>query len=870
MLDISWLLTLYQRAAQHDTKSICRWAILDLLSMDLCDSPLLNTCHWWFLYGPLMNMLAEYAIYTRADEGLRGDPPPVGAALVIFFPEFVKALSADNRRLFCSGLLSAVVKQEFSQVPLVFISQMLASLPSCPVWDSSALASIRDIFPLFRPFSPHLTSAIQSFLLKAVINLCAPRRVSWKDIGDFLSLFTKDDCLCRGNTLWEAAVHWVWEIRDLIGQEHFSQTNCSQDKKGFSGLFDHLREGVEVLLNDEKLELSTSDPEMQSVIRLMIIACDAHLKFSENSTNRKQPVDEIFQNIVEVLQHASRHVYASEGRTQRAAMMLSGILEHMNSTAAIKNTDGKTDDIAVKEVDGSREIIENVFGRSGVDIFELLLRKLTTVSVNFSQVDSNSAFLDLADQLLMFTKVSGNSSQSLEVWHQFVETLTQRSQRVVLGKQSDREQLALSDWLAFVLSMKCLAWCCAALRTKPDLYTTRLASTLLQTVTELDLSSEFPTPKFLYPVDVRSESSTESSVFLKKGWGRLVSDFIEAQWQCVQFLLEESQGSSDGRDMELGSKLERFLADLPEAALEALSLGSGLAVLPVIRCVRLLTPRMLLANDSLCSQALEAVWWTFQDRQKGDQIWFWRTLREVSQVFFNPCLLILAEDHPVTAFVRRYWGELSALGEGRPGIMNHVIGPCCEFWAGSPCDRILGNLVYQISDENRSQSLDVHLDFITEACFFGPREKKTARGTNYVLEYVRRLGREGVICSFKSDELRDDTRVRVNAFNLLMTLNPMDTQDAKLLQRLAESLISKNGELSEDKPRSSINSYSHRRKHRVWQAVLVVLSRFFDADVVDEMFASRVLEGIFRAILSENQMSVRNFLQWGVVLILGK
>ena len=440
----------------------------------------------------------------------------------------------------------------------------------------------------------------------------------------------------------------------------------------------------------------------------------------------------------------------------------------------------------------------------------------------------------------------------------------------MLGKQSDREQLALSDWHAFVLSMKCLAWCCAALRTKPDLYTTHLASTLLQTVTELDLSSEFPTPKFLYPVDVRSESSPESSVFLKKGWGRLVSDFIEAQWQCVQFLLEESQGSSDGRYMELGSKLERFLADLPEAALEALSLGSGLAVLPVIRCVRLLTPRMLLANDSLCSQALEAVWWTFQDRQKGDQIWFWRTLREVSQVFFNPCLLILAEDHPVTAFVRRYWGELSALGEGRPGIMNHVIGPCCEFWAGSPCDRIRGNLVYQISDDNRSQSLSVHLDFITEACFFGPREKKTARGTNYVLEYVRRLGREGVICSFKSDELRDDTRVRVNAINVLMTLNPMDTQDAKLLQRLAESLISKNGELSEDKPRSSINSYSHRRKHRVWQAVLVVLSRFFDADVVDEMFASRVLEGIFRAILSENQMSVRNFLQWGVVLILGK
>ncbi|KAJ7394066.1 Tar (HIV-1) RNA binding protein 1 [Desmophyllum pertusum] len=188
MLDISWLLTLYQRAAQHDTKFICRWAILNLLNMDLCNSPLLNTCCWWFLYGPLMSMLGEYAIYGRAYDGLRGDTSPIGTAAVTFFTEFAKTLPVNDRQSFCAGLLSAIVKQDFSQVPLVFISQMLASLPPCSAWDSNALASIRSFFTLLRTFSPHMSSAIQSFLLKAVINLTDPRCVSWSDIGDFLSL----------------------------------------------------------------------------------------------------------------------------------------------------------------------------------------------------------------------------------------------------------------------------------------------------------------------------------------------------------------------------------------------------------------------------------------------------------------------------------------------------------------------------------------------------------------------------------------------------------------------------------------------------------------------------------------------------------
>ena len=355
-------------------------------------------------------------------------------------------------------------------------------------------------------------------------------------------------------------------------------------------------------------------------------------------------------------------------------------------------------------------------------------------------------------------------------------------------------------------------------------------------------------------------------MLVKKGWGRLVSDFIEAQWRCVEFLLEQVYSNSGGRQQR--GKLEPFLTTLPDAALEALSLGSGLAVVPVIRCVRLLTPQMLLTDDALCSQAVESVWWTFQDRQKGDHIWFWGTLREMTKVVFNPCLLVLPEEHPITSIVRKYWGELLTLGEDRPGIVNHVIGPCCEFWANCPQNND-PNPVHEISEEDRKRSLEVHIDFLTEACVFGPRVKKTLRVTCYVLEYVRMLGEKCEISPLYKDELRDCTRVRVNAINMLLTLNPEIERDVRLLQRVVRLLITKLDELTEEKPRSSINSYSHRRKHRVWQAILVALSQLFKADT-EEMFAGEVLEEAFRASVSENQVSVRNFLQWGMVLILGR
>ena len=865
LLDTSWLLTLYHRAAQHDNRFICRWAILDFLHVDLdCSSPLLSTCYWGFLFGPLMSLVGEYAIYARTDDEARGDPPAVGSAVVRFFTEFASRLSVNKRPSFCAELLSAVVRQEFTQVPLVFMTQMLANLPPTHSWDSDSLMSIRNIFPLFRAYNPHMSSAIQSFLVKAVIKQTDPKRVQWSDIGDFVSLLSKDDCLRRGSNLWEATVCWIWTICDIISSKGSKQSGMNLEKPGSSNLFDHLRERVHAFLSNETPELSGEDQQVRSVVRLVVIGCDAQLKFSKSSTS-EQLVKETFHQIVGVLQHAHSHVYASEVRTARAAMILAGVLHHLNNTSQ-QAAQGSNELLEkIQKIDHSLEIMASLLRSAGPHILDLLLRKLTAAPIDFTCAGSSLPFLDLSSELCKFM-TSSVQGQVLEGYNHFIENLVERSKEVIQRKQLDRRQLSLSDWCSFALSMKCLSFCCSALKADPYTNSTFVRKRILEAIAGFDLCSEFPTPQAMYPPDPADViTKVETRASMKKGWGRLVSEFLEAQWSSIGFFLEELDRCED-----LDEKFENFLEALPEAALEALSLGSGQAVIPVIRCVRLLTPRMLIADVALCRQSLESVWWTFQDRPKGDHIYFWRTLKEAARAFCNPCLLTLPSEHPVSTLVRNYWAELSALADDRAGVMNHVVGPLCQFWCSVPnSDQSCKAATLELTKEDRKKSIEVHLDFITEACLFGPREKKTLRVTNFVLEYVYGLAKQRVICPINVDELRDDTRVRVNAINTLVTLNPRQALDRRLLETIVHALIAKNAEMGEEKRKSSINSYYHRKKHRVWQAILVALSSLLEADTA-ESFARDVLDGIFNAVLSDNQVSVRNYLQWGMVLIFGR
>ena len=863
MLDSSWVLTLYHKAAMHDNRFICRWALLDLLSVDLDSSPLLSTCYWGFLFGPLMNLLSEYSIYARVDEEARGHPPAVGSTVVAFFTNFAERLPVNERQLFCAKLLSAVVRQEFSQVPLVFISRMLANLPPSQSWDSNSLISIRNIFPLFRTYNPHMSSAIQSFLLKAVIKQADPTRVHWNDIGYFLSLLWKD-CLCRGNSLWDATVSWIWKIGSVVdvSPKTSNEIGLNINKYGSCNLFDHLSERLEAFLSNGTSELSRDDQEACSVVRLLVIGCDSQLNFSEISTSEKL-VKDLFHQIVGVVQHASNHVYASEVRTVRAAMILAGVLNHLN--CKVKFVGRESNDIAAaeekKEIDRFLDIIASLLRSAGADIFELLLRKLTAAAS--TDTDSSFVFLDLSSELCEFVTSSVHfESQGLDVYYRFIKNLMQNSKDVIQKKQLDRDQLSLNDWRSFAQSLKSLALSCSSLTAHPGPQSTHLGRDMLKIIVEFDLSSEFPTPQMMYPDRAHGGTKVETRTSVKKGWGRLVSEFLEAQWCCIKFFLEEFQHFKD-----LDGKFEKFLEDLPEAALEALSLGSGQAVIPIMKCIQLLIPRMLCSGVPLCLQALESVWWTFQDRQKGDHFFFWRTLKEATQIFFNPCLLTLPREHPVSTLVCNYWGKLMALGEDRPGVLNHVIQPCCHFWSGLSSDKNAATL--ELTEKDRKKSMESHLDLLTEAFVFGPREKKTLRVTNYSLQYVYQLARQRVVCAINMDELRDDTRVRVNAVNALVMLNPKDAIDRELLESIVRALIVKNAELVEEKRKSSINSYCHRRKHRVWQAILVALSRLLEAEI-SESFAREVLDGMFDAILSDNQVSVRNYLQWGMIHILGR
>ena len=69
-------------------------------------------------------MLNDNALYSRGDDNIRGDPPPVGSAVVSFFKACADNLAKTQQELFFKEFLTAVAHLGLHQVPLFFIAQV--------------------------------------------------------------------------------------------------------------------------------------------------------------------------------------------------------------------------------------------------------------------------------------------------------------------------------------------------------------------------------------------------------------------------------------------------------------------------------------------------------------------------------------------------------------------------------------------------------------------------------------------------------------------------------------------------------------------------------------------------------------------------
>ncbi|XP_067901542.1 probable methyltransferase TARBP1 isoform X3 [Heterodontus francisci] len=201
--------------------------------------------------------------------------------------------------------------------------------------------------------------------------------------------------------------------------------------------------------------------------------------------------------------------------------------------------------------------------------------------------------------------------------------------------------------------------------------------------------------------------------------------------------------------------------------------------------------------------------------------------------------------------------RLLEISQTKTGVFNVLITHCCQTWLPA---------VYTAKSFHQDSftSAENHVDLFVEACLFGPVFRKDQRLIQDVHIYIELLGDECAANRATECENRDDQSVRIWAINFLCQLNGSNSLHKKFMENVVSKLLEKDEELRNTKGRYYVNSMLHRLKNRIWQTLLVLFPQ------MDQIFLSSIIETVYQSGLSDNQASVKYFIEWFITLILQK
>lgn len=183
---------------------------MSLLTLDLHEVPLLeDTLTRDFASDTLIMLLKEPSLYAKNDGEGKGEPSKLTKELIGFFKKCFTILREDLQAAFFIQITSSICQHNMSHVPLTFICQGLANLPRVPGVGTELLTNLRLILSNTSGHSVVMRGAVQSFMLRTVMNVMDLSLVHLDDVFAVLGLFVKEESLSRGISLWEEVGQWL-------------------------------------------------------------------------------------------------------------------------------------------------------------------------------------------------------------------------------------------------------------------------------------------------------------------------------------------------------------------------------------------------------------------------------------------------------------------------------------------------------------------------------------------------------------------------------------------------------------------------------------------------------------------------------------
>ncbi|XP_076463915.1 tRNA (guanosine(18)-2'-O)-methyltransferase TARBP1-like [Babylonia areolata] len=811
-LHTSWVVTLLLRAFHHESVFIMRWAAETVLLMDFTAMPLLPQGQLQFLTEKLLVFLQDLKLYQRSDGSPVGSCSSVGSGLKQFFASVFRSLDSKNDKVdFMQHVLVTLLKENWSSVPLVFITQGLSCIPPEPILDCNTLYTVRDIiYASLTTLENFTRGAIECFMTKTVLNLIDKDKVDVDMLIDTLGMMEREESIRRGTGLWSSLVTWLITTSSTSTPHHHAVWSWASLIERLHGMID----GYLVLEPNVSGNPLSESHRVTQASRLAMVMADCEGQVTEETKDeagdgRSQPLlTATLGKAVDIVNSVNSHTYMPKVKADRAINLLL---------------------FCVKESKQDKEATQDVPGRQLCALVQscwnelILFVKRRTLVSGLELVDLDLRDPDLDLDLVVF-------------YADAVQTL---------GKVMPRG--------SGVTSLRDLVTSCTKVMETPGASSLQqvAAVTLLSAVAlvvEEQVKGEVEEGcgggqggqhQLLSELcSIFSSMTIDCNVFAAdRGGGlahhgRQVCQYMMSQWQCLRVLLSWRPALLPPR---------RVLHD----AMEAFSVSSGETDIPIMQCLELVLPQLVGGGEDEegVTEAMEVAWGKVHEEIKSWSFWL-KMEAYVHMVLQPPLLATLSSGgatSPLGACMTQVLQRFFEVGEEKAGLLNLVLARLCELWKGEEGKALAVTMVTTIVD----------------ACMFGTLHKKAERLWLDVCSYIETLGEECSVNEILSSSSKNDMYVRLMAVNFLSKLRPGVAEDEALARGVLEEVWGRYWSLAQMSTfRQFTNTQPHRHKHRLVQ-LLPLLDPFIRLEGC-ELWSGRVWEGL----VVECHPSVRQNLEW--------
>uniref|UniRef100_A0A8C6K4X2 tRNA (guanosine(18)-2'-O)-methyltransferase TARBP1 n=1 Tax=Melopsittacus undulatus TaxID=13146 RepID=A0A8C6K4X2_MELUD len=809
----SWHMCIYKRMFESENKTLTKEGILHFL--ELYETKHLPNSLGFseFVIGPLMDALSESSLYSRTPGQLMGACPPLGMRLQKFLATYMMLLPEEQKGSFLLRFIQKMTSRHWCAVPILFLSMALAYIPECKIMGTEGLHALRDVLQC--TMITHqilLRGAAQCYLLQTAMHLTDVERVSLPEVSSFLLSLRPEESLRRDTMLW-------MEVRTEAG---FMIIRC---------FLIPIQMRVLLLLISYLNRENCFMPdwfEAKLVATMILLAADV-----DGKSNIEWIELEAFLNpLLDVLMKLGSNAYIPTLKTDKSLQLLLKLLQ----TRSLKCSNTQDDGVLCFIWKSLMTPVES--------ILEFVLRRLTTNELStVGDLDRCDLYLALIPEIVnLCLQVSWKKVPYIK---SFILSLTNASIRNL--QERNCKEPKLQGQIKKVASMASLTAVCELMDQKPEAHLDSLPSVdaLKRFISFSQFNDVLKKPSYIGE-ESRYVCAIASVVLQNKfGWGKIVARYVRDQWICLRFVL--SSFPTLAQEYEETSEMSLYTVErsrkILQSALEALTILPSDQVLPVFDCMKVLVPKLLDSSEPLCIEAFD-LGWKIISSLSNTQLIFWSNLKAFVQFIFDTEVLAVAASAKGQAYtkIKEIIFKLIDMSTTKTGVFNVVLSHCCRSWIFPTVDE-------RSALTNAFVNAGNYCELITEACVFGTVFRKDQR-LCLVFLFL-----------FYSTH-RDDHYVRICAIKFLCLLDGSNTLHKTFMEDIFIKLLDKDEEVSRSRTRYYANSLQHRIKNRVWQTLLILLPK------LDQNFLQGILDKVFQAGFSNNQASVKYFIEWIVIMSL--